>query len=210
MFPKILIPGLLFLLLVSALGWGMSRDLAHQPLQVVPSLQVARYQGTWYEIAAIPMFFQRNCVGSTKAEYTLLSDGSIKVLNSCQTKSGKRIQAEGRARIVDTKTNARLQVTFAHWGNWWWYGVSGDYWVIALDEEAYQYAVVGHPRRKYGWILSRTEAMAPAVLESLRQTLVRQGYDPCRFQITPQPGGSSEKRPLCKSPMLAPGRVSQP
>lgn len=195
---KFLFSGLLLLGLLSSLGWGMSKSASPQPPQTVSFVDLSRYRGTWYEIAAIPMFFQRNCVGSTKAEYTLLKDGTVRVLNSCQTKSGKRIQAEGRARVVDSKTKARLQVTFAHWGDWWWYGVSGDYWVIALDEENYQYAVVGHPKRTYGWILSRAEAMAPATLESLSQMLVQQGYDPCRFQLTPQPQGVTTRESLCQ------------
>ncbi|MBK8993999.1 MAG: lipocalin family protein, partial [Gammaproteobacteria bacterium] len=30
------------------------------PLATVPAVDIARYAGLWYEIAAIPMWFQRN------------------------------------------------------------------------------------------------------------------------------------------------------
>lgn len=76
-------------------------------LPVVPSVDLARYAGTWYEIARLPMWFQRHCVHS-KASYTSRSDGTIGVHNECVTDDGEVKTAEGVATVVDAKTNARL------------------------------------------------------------------------------------------------------
>ena len=61
-------------------------------------------------------------------------------------------------------------------------GKSGDYWIIQLGEQ-YEYAVVGHPGRKYLWILSRTPKMEPAMYEQICDRLIEQGYDPKRLIV---------------------------
>ena len=54
----------------------------------VAAVDLARYVGKWYEIASFPMFFQRNCVGDTTAEYALAPDGEVSVTNRCRTAGG--------------------------------------------------------------------------------------------------------------------------
>lgn len=39
--------------------------------QAVQSVDLNRYAGKWYEIARLPMFFQRNCASDVTATYTL-------------------------------------------------------------------------------------------------------------------------------------------
>ncbi|RPH89046.1 MAG: hypothetical protein EHM72_20880, partial [Calditrichaeota bacterium] len=89
----------------------------------------------------------------------------------------------GVARVVDTKTNAKLQVSFVRFlcRNWFW----GDYWIIGLDER-YQWAVVGTPNRRYGWILARTKSLTESDQQKCFDILRRQGYNPDDFVATPQ------------------------
>ena len=163
--------------------------------QVVDSVDLKRYMGQWYEIATIPMFFERKCVGNTWATYHLLPNGQVEVKNSCEIKSGQRIASIGRAKVIDSKSNAKLKVTFLNLLGWR-FGLGGDYWIIDLDKD-YRYAVIGHPSSHYGWILSRTPALSMPVLNDLSKKLTSQGYDPCLFITMPQLGGFVEKRPLC-------------
>ena len=125
-----------------------------QPLPTVSSVDLVRYAGTWYEIARLPMWFQRHCVDS-KAVYAILSDTRIGVHNECVTDSGTLDQVEGVATVVDS-TNARLAVTF---DNFFARLVGpsrhGNYWILDLDPD-YQVAMVGTPNRRYLWILSRS------------------------------------------------------
>src|SRR5678815_768179 len=85
-----------------------------ETLTTVSSVDLARYAGTWYEIARLPMWFQRHCVDS-KAIYTPRPDGAIGVHNECVTDSGGLAQANGVATVIDTTTNARLTVVFDNW-----------------------------------------------------------------------------------------------
>lgn len=167
-----------------------------QPLKTVESVDLQRYMGKWYEIAAIPMFFERNCVGNATADYTLMPDGLVKVTNGCDVAKGKRMMAEGRGKVVDAKSNAKLKVTFLRLFGWRWFA-GGDYWITELSPD-YAYAIVGHPKRKYGWILSRTPMLSKETLQQLSKRLEAQGYDPCDFYMTPQTGGLDTRQPLCK------------
>lgn len=147
-----------------------SSDAQNKPLEVVPHVDIQKYLGTWYEIATIPQRFQKGCVGVT-AEYKLRKDGDIDVLNTCRqgTLDGKVRTAHGKAWVVDRKTNAKLKVRF-------FWPFTGDYWIIALDAN-YQWAVVGHPDRKYLWILSRSPQMGEAFYDELLQLIEAKGYE---------------------------------
>lgn len=150
------------------------------PLRTVAHVDLERYTGTWYEIASYPQRFQKGCT-ATSAVYTLREDGMIQVVNRCNRDSldGRETIARGRARVVDRESNAKLKVTF-FWPFW------GDYWIIDLDSE-YRYAVVGHPGRKYLWILSRTRTMDPRVYSGILERLTAQGYEIAGLRVTLQP-----------------------
>lgn len=68
------------------------------PLQTIARLDVARYMGTWYEIAKVPNRFQRHCAADTQALYRQREDGQLDVINSCRQANGERTEAIGRAR----------------------------------------------------------------------------------------------------------------
>lgn len=148
-------------------------------LQVVPSVDLQRYAGKWYEIARYPNTFEKNCVAVT-AEYALRPDGKISVTNSCRkvTLVGPHKAAHGTAWVADKTTNAKLRVRF-------FWPFSGAYWIIELGEN-YEYAVVGHPKRKYLWILSRTPRMEAALYDELLKKIEAHGYDLAPLEKTLQ------------------------
>ena len=140
----------------------------------VDQLDITRYAGQWHEIARLPMFFQRNCVGDTTAQYTLREDGLVGVRNSCRNEDGETDTVDGVARR-DKEHPGQLEVRFApDWLSWlpmtW-----ADYWVIALDPD-YQWAMVGEPGREYLWILSRTPNMRREQFDELKARAAAMGY----------------------------------
>lgn len=151
--------------------------------KTVSRVDLKRYVGLWYEVAKIPNSFQEDCAGGTTAEYKLMENGNIQVINACIEADGEKNTAEGVVQVVDKKTNAKLEVSFfsilgirPFWG---------DYWIIGLDDD-YQYAVIGHPERKYGWILSRKQELSEVQLNEVYNILKSTGYDKNRFQFTKQ------------------------
>jgi apolipoprotein D and lipocalin family protein len=159
------------------------------PPRTVVSVDLERYVGLWHEIARIPNSFQEGCVSGVTAEYALRDDGRIDVINRCITSSGKVDEAKGLARIEDRESNARLKVSF--FSIFGWRPIWGDYWIIGLGDD-YEFALVGSPDRKYGWILSREPELGWDVLERIYTMLRDQGYHPGDFEMTTQeatPGG---------------------
>lgn len=148
----------------------------------VEQVDLERYVGRWYEIAKIPNRFQDQCVRGTTATYTLRGDGRIEVVNRCVEADGEVDEAEGVAKIVDPETNAKLEVSFVSFLGWrpFW----GDYWVIGLDED-YQWAIVGTPDRRYGWVLARTPSLDKRTLERIFSILESQGYARESFELSP-------------------------
>ena len=164
----------------------------------VDKIDLDRYLGAWVEIASIPQFFQRKCVRDTKATYSAAENALIKVENVCTRDDGTREKAEGRARRVDPESPAKLEVTFMELFGEYRFWVSGGYWVIALDAN-YEWAVVGHPSRRFGWVLARDRRLSPVALAEIIGRIKSQGYDACEFVVTPQTGGLSVRRPLCEA-----------
>lgn len=173
--PLTTMVGLAFMIFGCA---GTAKD--KPPLTVVDWVDLQRYSGKWYEIASYPAWFQKGCTGST-AEYRLLPDGKIEVINRCRKDrlDGPLKEAKGKAEIVDAATNAKLKV-------WFFWPFKGDYWIIDRDPE-YQWAVVGLPSRRYLWILSRTPKMDKAIYEGILGRLPQKGYDAQRLRKTLQP-----------------------
>ncbi|HVI56998.1 MAG TPA: lipocalin family protein [Luteibacter sp.] len=146
------------------------------PLAPVPDLDLARYAGTWHEIARLPMWFQRKCERDVTAHYEPRPDGTVAVHNACVTAEGRTIASDGVARRPDAFARGKLEVRFAPAWLSWLPLVWADYWVLALDDD-YRWALVGQPGRKYLWILSREPSMDRATFEALKRQATAMGYD---------------------------------
>jgi len=169
--------------LVAVLG-GVSPASIDQ-VRPVPSVDLSRYAGEWFEIARFPNRFQVQCAGEVRAEYRPRDDGRIDVVNSCRTADGKDTVARGIARVVDTKSSATLKVRFAPALLSFLPFVWGDYWIIGLADD-YRWAVVGSPDRNYLWVLSRTPSMPEPVYDAAIATARASGFDTSRLQRTRQ------------------------
>lgn len=147
-------------------------------LGTVSAVDLSRYMGQWYEIAKIPNRFQRKCARNTTATYVLRADGNVDVINRCVAEDGDEVVSRGLAKVVDRQTRAKLKVSFVRLlgVRMFW----GKYWIIGLDPD-YQWALVGEPKRKYGWILARNSRLTPEQKESAFDRLRANGYDPDRF-----------------------------
>lgn len=152
-------------------------------MDTVSNFEVERYLGEWYQVAAIPAWFQKKCAKNTKANYTLTKSGLLKVINSCVQADEKLRTAEARARFTAPQNLGKLEVTFVNiWGHWLW-AAAGDYWVIGLDPK-YTWSVVGTSDRKYAWVLSRTPELPAKEIAKARQYLDDAGFDTCKVLMT--------------------------
>lgn len=168
------------ILAVSACAGPPVNRSAAAPLEGVPSVDLDRYLGRWYEIARFDHRFERDCEGVT-ADYSRREDGLIRVVNTCRKDApdGKAKPVNGRARVVDATTNAKLEVSF--FGPFW-----GDYWIIDLEDD-YSRAIVGEPSGRYLWIMSRTPEISEASRADALAKLAALGYDTSALYFVRQP-----------------------
>ncbi len=151
------------------------------PLEAVEFVDLQRYAGRWFEIARYPTRFEAQCAKNTTAEYTL-QRRRLFVENRCTRPKGGSDVVTGVAKAAQPQSG-KLKVRFGT------FAPSADYWIIDLDEN-YRWAVVGEPKRRYLWILSRTPSLDDEIYERLRARLAQvHGYDPQRLQRTAQDGG---------------------
>jgi len=157
--------------------FGASRK--YPPLETVEMVDLEKYMGKWYEIAAFPQRFEKGCHCVT-AEYELTAKKYVRVTNSCRrgSPSGKLSVARGKAFVVKGSNNSKLKVQF-------FWPFKGNYWIIDLAPD-YSYAVVGNPSREYLWILSRTPQMEMNLYQEILKRVEAKGFDTSRLRMTDQ------------------------
>lgn len=151
----------------------------NKDLQVVKKVELDKYAGTWYEIVRFPSSFESSlkCVTAT---YTIKENGKIEVWNKGHkiSDASKISEIKGTAWIPYANETAKLKVRF-------FWPFAGDYWIIALDEN-YQYAMVGHPNRKFLWILSREKKLDSDIIQNLLLQAKNQGFDTSKIEFVAQ------------------------
>jgi apolipoprotein D and lipocalin family protein len=150
------------------------------PLDTVPTVDLERYMGKWYEIASLPQRFTKGC-HCTTAEYTLNKEaGYVEVYNSCRkdSPSGKVSDVKGKAFPVEGSNNSKLKVQF-------FWPFKGDYWILELDPD-YRYVLVGSPDREGLWILSRTPTLEEVTYTRLELLASSKGFPVEQLQLMDQ------------------------
>jgi apolipoprotein D and lipocalin family protein len=167
------------------LSLAAARDTTRGPVRPAQHVDLTRYVGRWYEVARFPNRFQAMCMGETTADYTLLPNGQIRVVNACRSADGGVARAEGRARLADRNGPAsKLRVRFAPGFLSFLPMVWGNYWILDVTDD-YRAALVGDPGRQYLWILSRTPRLDEATYQRMVAAAAAQGYDVALLMRSP-------------------------
>jgi apolipoprotein D and lipocalin family protein len=141
-----------------------------ESVEPVRGFELDRDLGIWYEIARLDHRFERR-LEDISATYALREDGSITVRNrGFDVAEGDWREALGRARPIGDPDVASPKVSF--------FGLFyRGYHVIAVDQEAYRYALMGGPDRDFLWILAREKAFATERKQALLAFAHGSGYD---------------------------------
>jgi apolipoprotein D and lipocalin family protein len=150
------------------------------PLKTVDHVDIPRYMGDWYVIANIPYFAEKGCFDSVES-YALRADGDIDNWFTCRKGSfdaPMKRKATALATIKDRNTNATWTVRFFKI-------ISVKYLILDLDPN-YQWVAVGHPSRRYGWVMARSKSLPDSTYNGILDRLKQQGYDTAQFEKVPQ------------------------
>ena len=156
---------------------------------VVKPFDLPSYLGTWYEVARLDHRFERGLT-QVSADYSLNTDGTVKVLNrGYSEEEGEWQQAEGVAKFVDTPDQGRLKVSF--FGPFY-----GAYNIVKLTPD-YSMALVVGPDLSYGWLLARSKTPTTALCQQFYQAAAELGIAekdwirliPCHDNVQPVGAG---------------------
>lgn len=156
-------------------------NLQKDPPKTVSYVEIQKYLGVWYEQAVIPFYFERNCERTT-ANYSLNTDGTIRVDNVCY-RNGVKHESIGKA-FPDPHdaqhTNAKLKVEFSTTLD-----IEANYWIVRLDS-GYSYSVVSSPNYNYLWILYRSPRMPEDLYQKIYNDLKNDGFPVEKLRRTVQ------------------------
>ncbi|WP_395747975.1 lipocalin family protein [Prosthecobacter sp.] len=172
---KFVTPTLLLLALTGLSSCAMKKP----PLRTVPFVDLKRYMGDWYVISHLPNSLEKGKVG-TIDRYQLRPDGRIDnaFLFHKGSLDAPLQQWKALAWVYNMQTNAEWRVQFI-------WPLRSPYLVIDLDKN-YHWSVVGHPKRKLGWVLSKSPTMDEHTYQGILDRLFKQGYDVSKFEKVAQ------------------------
>jgi apolipoprotein D and lipocalin family protein len=128
-------------------------------LEPVTAFDVDRYMGKWYEIERIDNQYE-NGLGNVSAEYLLLPDGKIQVINrGFHPRRNRWSIAKGQISFVGNRDVGSLKITFGS-------PFSGAYNILEVDPQ-YRYAMVAGNDRDSLWILSREPQLEKDIVDRL-------------------------------------------
>uniref|UniRef100_A0A1L8EAT4 Apolipoprotein D n=1 Tax=Haematobia irritans TaxID=7368 RepID=A0A1L8EAT4_HAEIR len=166
---------------------GQLSQVGRCPVNVksVEYLDIEKYMGTWHEYCKYPVYFEANgkCVS---AQYSLNSDGSVRVLNSLiNIKNNVSEVIDGSANLISP---GKLYVKFPVSGG---YSISSNYWVLDTDYENYAVVYSCNPLGAYAhstiaWILTRERIPDPKYIQKAVGVLRENGISMREMKITNQ------------------------
>lgn len=169
------------LALASLLALGACATPAYHP-EPIARLDLARFAGTWYEIARFPNDFEdprgHRCE-DVVADYTPRPDGGLDMRHTCRDvlDDGAELVSTGRG-YATVPGSAKLRVSFL----WPFYT---DLWIIGIDPD-YRWVVIGSPSRRYLWYLSRTPTLSANDLAQAQAYAKAQAFDVAKLNMTEQ------------------------
>lgn len=177
---------------------GLALLLAAPAIALIPlaDFTASRYQGRWYEIAAIPGFFRNQCQRDVQLDYQPEEGGALMMLNRCRRPDGSMLQSEGRGRVLDPDVPSVLKVTFVHALGIWWYPFGRNQIVFAAGP-ADRWLIIGDATLRYGRVLAREPVLDAPSLRAVDAALAAEGFDRCRFVLKPHTGGKDQASRLC-------------
>lgn len=130
--------------------------------------EIEKYLGKWYEIVRKENKFEKDLINVT-AEYNLLKNGSIEVINKgYNIKKKKNVSVKGIAKEKYDNSKNILKVSFFR-------PFYSDYIIMDYDKINYSYALVRSKNNEFLWILARAPNMDNEIIDRLLEKAKENG-----------------------------------
>ena len=149
------------------------------PLPTEPYVDLESFMGTWYVIGYTPILVDGKAHNATE-HYYLKPDGRIQTTYQYRNAGFdgplKTFQPTGFVHNKETNSEWRMQFVWPF---------KAAYLILHYDKAAGE-TIIGHPNRKYAWIMLREPAYEEGTYERLLNKLVELGYNAEQIKPLPQ------------------------
>ena len=149
------------------------------PLETAKNVDLERFMGTWYVIAAIPTFIETKAYNAVE-EYVLREDGNIATYFSFNNGSfdGPRKVYNPLGFVIDDVDKSTWKMQFI-------WPLKSEY-LISYVSPDYSETVISRTKRDYVWLMARTPSIPDEDYQRLIQMIEDQGYDISKIRKYPQ------------------------
>lgn len=148
------------------------------PIQTVENLDLERFMGSWYVVASIPTFFEKDVYNGIES-YRLNDDGSVET-----TFSFNKGGFDGPLKTYHPRGFVRDKASNAVWDMQFVWPFKAEYRIVYLSD-AYTQTVIGRTKRDYVWIMARDPSIPSDDYNRILQFLKSQGYDIAKIKKVP-------------------------
>lgn len=148
-------------------------------IRVEETVDLERFMGKWYVIAAIPTFIEKEAFNAVET-YALNDDGTI-----ATTFEFNKGGFDGKRKVYNPKGFVREGTGNAIWGMRFIWPIKADYRIVYVDDD-YSTTIIGRQKRDFVWIMARQPELDPDEYFKLVQIVREQGYDTSKLREVPQ------------------------
>ncbi len=154
-------------LLTSVLLFMMIHTIAAQTTP--KTIDLNKYSGKWFVVSVIPTRFDKDWNNVTET-YTLNDNGKIDIYTT-YIKNGKTEADHVTSKGFPNKksNNVKWKVQFV-------WPFRADYLIEEVADD-YSYTVVGHPKKKFLYIMNRTGKMNDELYHAIVKRFADKGYN---------------------------------
>lgn len=151
---------------------------SYPPLEIAASVDAERFKGSWYVIANIPYFAERNKIAS-KTTYRhrkgKLYDDIFEARDGSFDNTPKKIVGKVKSLNDDNTV----------WRSTFYWVFRFKFSVLHVDAD-YELMLLGHESRKYGWVMARSKQLSQEDYQRALSIFEQRGYDTSLFSKVPQ------------------------
>jgi len=167
------------LLLLAGLALAACQSAPQRPLPLATAVDLDRFMGDWYVIAATPTFIDKEAFDAIES-YRRDADGSIATTYTFHDGA-----FDGPMRRYTPRGFVEAGSGNAVWGMRFVWPFRADYRIAWLAPD-YSRVVIAREARDYAWIMARKPRISEAQVEELYGFLRDNGYDTGKLRRFPQ------------------------
>lgn len=158
----------------------LTAEAASRPrLKTVEKVDIQRFMGAWYVIAAIPTSIEKEAYNAVET-YRLNPKGTIDTVFTFNQGG-----FDGPAKRHTTRGFIRDKVNNSTWGMRFIWPFKSEFLITYLDE-SYAQTIISRNKRDFVWIMARTPEIPEADYQKLLLEVTAQGYDLTKLRKVPQ------------------------